>query len=143
MQVVGAQADARSGSGRSTPARRPADLSRFAIPVAVVTLALVLTAPIWLIYVMIAGLVAVWSLDGPVGVLLGLAAMAMPLVASVLLAVANARCARDADRAAGTARSLTASSEARRRRVWSTAGVIAGAGGAVAYGLLLVVSTTG
>lgn len=108
-----------------------------------VTLALVLTAPIWLIYVMIAGLFAVWSLDGPVGVLLGLAAMAMPLVVSVLLAVANARCARDADRAAGTARSPTASSEARRRRVWSTAGVIAGAGGAVAYGLLLVVSTAG
>lgn len=117
-----------------------ADLSPLAIPVAIGTIVVLLTAPIWLIYLAIAGVLAVWSLDAPIGPVLGMVAIAAPFLGAVVLGGANLRCARDADRAVVSARTVQGLDEGRVRRAWSTAGLVASAFGGVAYLIVLVVS---
>ena len=131
-------------SPSTPPERRPGvgrtDLSPLAIPVAIGTIVVLLTAPIWLIYLAIAGVLAVWSLDAPIGPVLGMVAIAAPFLGAVVLGGANLRCARDADRAVVSARTVQGLDEGRVRRAWSTAGLVASAFGGVAYLIVLVVS---
>lgn len=140
VRVHAAQAATRRG------ARRRRDPARHAVPVAVVTIALVVTAPLWLIFWLIGALFLMWSSSDTGGVvgelewLLGIGMVPAPVLVSTVLAFVNADLGKEARTAAVEGRTPVDRDIARMRAGWSVAGVIAGATGAVAYVLFGIVS---